>query len=578
MGKTAAPPAKHRSTRPPSKCAEGLPVVAVVATVAGERRDVDISIIGPHRRERTGIQSLPNDVLLLILVNVGVRDVLALRKTCKQLRDLSRTRWLWLYFLKGRVIDQGLPVPGKDVNLSALSDRDLEARVLRASKFHENWCSPHPAARRRVEFDAYRTIVDDSAEAHKPTVRHVCFLPGHNGELLITVVGRIITCWEVPLDCGDVYRVAEWVCDVHPEQVIVNDDPKAVAVLAFVANSSVEEPAPHICALSLDTFHGRFERCAMLKGPIDTLVPLHAMHGDCVIFSDPLKTWLTSSPMEVRTHKASGSETWERGNSVLAVKVIGRYLLVVRATTFEMGLAPTFNNMRVANAGAMAVFMTSDLVASEAAIVVRSTSLDSHRLEWPTEPVTVLTRVSSDEIDIVHQMDLFPSARTSGAPHKTLGSQEKRHPFPFTRPAACGRAVLVAPSCRDLLVGPSGKGFWAETRNVSQRRSVHPARCLVGFHLTRDDKLQSQSQEGMMVATEVDGLQKSAQRWAEKDWAATSEGNTLHLCGDALYARRCDMSEIMWKRYMVASTALEDTMGRLAIGDRNGRVEVLDFA
>ena len=51
----------------------------------------------------------------------------------------------------------------------------------------------------------------------------------------------------------------------------------------------------------------------------------------------------------------------------------------------------------------------------------------------------------------------------------------------------------------------------------------------------------------------------------------------LHVCEEAVYARRCDMSEIMWRKYMLTCADLEDTVGRLAVGDRAGKVIVMDY-
>ena len=51
----------------------------------------------------------------------------------------------------------------------------------------------------------------------------------------------------------------------------------------------------------------------------------------------------------------------------------------------------------------------------------------------------------------------------------------------------------------------------------------------------------------------------------------------LHVCEEAVYSRRCDMSEIMWRKYMLTCADLEDTVGRLAVGDRAGKVIVMDY-
>lgn len=42
----------------------------------------------------------------------------------------------------------------------------------------------------------------------------------------MTAVGKVITCWEVPLDGSGTYRIAEWKSHGDIEEMIVNEDPK----------------------------------------------------------------------------------------------------------------------------------------------------------------------------------------------------------------------------------------------------------------------------------------------------------------------------------------------------------------
>lgn len=48
-------------------------------------------------------------------------------------------------------------------------------------------------------------------------------------------MGRVLTCWEIPLGESEAYRVAEWVSATKIEQIVVNDDPKAEVTLAYVS-------------------------------------------------------------------------------------------------------------------------------------------------------------------------------------------------------------------------------------------------------------------------------------------------------------------------------------------------------
>lgn len=153
---------------------------------------------------------------------------------------MSKLRWVWYDAMKRHVVQKGLPIPAASVaDLKALDAAHLEARAVHAVKFDDNWNSPHPAARKAIEFSAL-TLGDDKLPADNQTaVSHVAFLPGRNGKYLITVVGRVLTCWEVPLGESEAYRVAEWTSARTIEQVIVNDDPQSGIVLAYVSAHAV---------------------------------------------------------------------------------------------------------------------------------------------------------------------------------------------------------------------------------------------------------------------------------------------------------------------------------------------------
>ena len=96
------------------------------------------------------------------------------------------------------------------------------------------------------------------------------------------------------------------------------------------------------------------------------------------------------------------------------------------------------------------------------------------------------------------------------------------------------------------------------------RHSSYPARCLVGFRVTPPP-----------YASTAVGAQRGA---GEQRPNVANLGNNVHYSEKPFYSRRCDMGEIIKRQYTIVSTAFEDTAGRIAIGDRNGQVEVLDFA
>ncbi|GBE80654.1 hypothetical protein BKA93DRAFT_801705 [Sparassis latifolia] len=509
---------------------------------------------------RTSIYSLPDDLLLLIISYVELKDILALRKTSKRFYSMTKLRWVWYDAMKRHVIAKGLPVPAADVDLRVFSAEHLEARAVHAAKFHDNWCSPQPKPRHSIEFHAERCLPDELPQDLKTTVKHVFFLPGRNGEFLVTVVGRVITCWEVPLDGSGAYRVAEWVSSSRVEQAVVNEDPKNEAVLTFVSEVSTGPGEVELTTLSLDKFHGHFTVRNRIRGHRNSVLPLHVMDGDYVIFGDPLVVWFRTSPLDVQiipereVYPLVGDES----NKVLVVKPINRYMLIVREREYQLVYSPIWNGKRTVYGPAkdISACVLTQFPAKDAVIIARSSAAASgdDEVEWPNELVTILIRCSEDGLDTIQQFDLLPAPQS-----KTVQTEpsEPKEVFrvPCVFPTGSTRVLVVPPSCCKLNAGSSGKGYWIQTWNVTSRHSEYPARCLMGFHLSSEG-------EGKDDAIKLQYGQP---------------GSDLNLCQGTLYSRRCDMSEIIWKKYMIVSTALEDTVGRLAIGDRTGKVEVVDF-
>lgn len=262
-------------------------------------------------------------------------------------------------------------------------------------------------------------------------------------------------------------------------------------------------------------------------------------------------------------------QSLQDNDSLLNVKFIGNHLLCVRERSIELCAVPLWSESlnRFEKKQHEHAYLQTDHAAREAVIITRSqASRDCQG--WPKEPVTILMRYTDEGFDMIQQYDLLPktNAQTpipAGAKAPRPGTDE----LPCIFPTQYTRVISVAPSCCRLHVGHSGKGFWMQTRNVSTRHSVYPARCLVGFDILRP-KVEHASE------AREKGDSGAAARGKARD---VPQQNDLHLCDGELYARRCDMSEIMWRKYVISSADLEDTVGRIAVGDREGKVVVLDY-
>jgi len=157
---------------------------------------------------------------------------------------VTKQRWVWSDALKHHVIDRRIPVPAFNYDIKSLSAKELEVRALHAARFHQNWCSPYPRPRRCIEFqieqtdDENNTTLSSTLSVVDPNpVTQVVFLPGFNGELLITLSGsHRVACWEIPLGSSQAFLIAERTlpenCTV--EGLVPNDDPKSDAMLVVL--------------------------------------------------------------------------------------------------------------------------------------------------------------------------------------------------------------------------------------------------------------------------------------------------------------------------------------------------------
>lgn len=249
-------------------------------------------------------------------------------------------------------------------------------------------------------------------------------------------------------------------------------------------------------------------------------------------------------------------------NKILTVKLIGGHILVVRQLEFQLFVMPVWSREHVAfkNPCALAASLHWETAASEAVIISRISPhpavLPSASL-WPEETVTVLVRETSDGFHTVRQYDFSPNVEGMLVPGHTIT-------LPCILPTTYTRIIPVVPSCCKLTAGRGGKGFWIQTDNAESNHKNYPARCLKGFDIC-----------GPTMAEQVLDLPSFHPKASQHKSDPIPNG--LHLCQGQIYARRCDMSEIMRKTYSLRAADIEDVLGRIAIGDKTGKIEVLDY-
>lgn len=160
-------------------------------------------------------------------------------------------------------------------------------------------------------------------------------------------------------------------------------------------------------------------------------------------------------------------------------------------------------------------------------------------------PISVLLRAHEDGDDNVHHFvfDLEPRQLDGSLPSR-----------PIRFPPTHARKIPVSPSCSRLYLNPSGRGYWLETRNVGSKRRSYPARCVIGLCIT------STSTRG--VAPDL-----------PETWQVDLKVGTTPL-----YHRQCGLKDLKEGRHRISIVAMDDSVGRVAVGDIDGAIVVLDYA
>ena len=199
--------------------------------------------------------------------------------------------------------------------------------------------------------------------------------------------------------------------------------------------------------------------------------------------------------------------------------------------------------------------------AKEAVVIVHEMT-EEERDAWQFNPVTILMRVTTANGHIIRKYDLLPRPVASAEQAAEIEHREEEQDMvrrprptdsPCTLPARPTQTITVPPSCSDLVVGLNGKGFWMETQNLTYGHNTFPARCFVGFDAT---------------SRLVPAQDSQPARWQ----------NDLVVRKKGLYKSRVGAGEVHARKYRILTSSLEDTVGRIAIGGRDGSVQILDFA
>ncbi|KAJ3532074.1 hypothetical protein NM688_g7476 [Phlebia brevispora] len=214
-------------------------------------------IVMPH------LDDLPLEVLLVVLRDLTVDDIIALRLTCKALHALTYARSVWHDALYLHLVSRGLPVPKvRERSLASLSSGELEDLARGALRLRKNWTSPTP-----IPMRSYQLSVAPQASGARPRVLALFPLPGRGNRYLISLTlldqgarprTYKIDCWD--LRSPDRSAIATYKCkDLF--STAVNADPHHSHVFSITRrtdfrlmkrNNSNTNTSPVTTVLGLD--------------------------------------------------------------------------------------------------------------------------------------------------------------------------------------------------------------------------------------------------------------------------------------------------------------------------------------
>ncbi|KAF9525940.1 hypothetical protein CPB83DRAFT_908784 [Crepidotus variabilis] len=97
---------------------------------------------------------LPEDIIRIVLSYLDIKDIVAIRQSCRGFNELSKSRSVWdaLYFR--HVVNADIPTPGlSGRSFDCLSAEEIENFCHASLALHSNWTAPTPTARRFLRLE-----------------------------------------------------------------------------------------------------------------------------------------------------------------------------------------------------------------------------------------------------------------------------------------------------------------------------------------------------------------------------------------------------------------------------------------
>ncbi|TFK29600.1 hypothetical protein FA15DRAFT_609595 [Coprinopsis marcescibilis] len=424
------------------------------------------------------VAEFPDDIFLLIFMELDLRDIQPVRLTCARFLHLTKQKSFWQRLLQTH-INNHVPIPGyRNLRIETATAEQLENLVKDAQRLHENWTSASPTAKWNLTTQASTT--------HHAQVVRLHFLELQARKLLVTLSllrdaphqRFLIQAWDISTTSSQLTCVAQQEIPDFNSMAINDTIPtsqgptQSAGIIAIHASNSITvyglTPHPQSPSNGFGV---------VARVPIPTK-RLHLLSGSKVLSSDEqerLYLWDIQRPqvaLQLRNVEAGQHQ------AVLAAILEDDCIIVFRVMTLEVYPLPSpeFEQSTVIEAAVChrwqwkldSIAVTKRCQGSTSTAASRSSpspsgASSSASSTRATTPIACLIRFTGFfpwPFNLLHEFVLSPEPTFQA---ETGGISVENSPYrfpPILRQTIAAPTRLFSPT--DAVLGPYGTTIWID--------------------------------------------------------------------------------------------------------------------
>ncbi|KAF9494312.1 hypothetical protein BDN71DRAFT_1393458 [Pleurotus eryngii] len=495
------------------------------------------------------LDSMNEDILILIFSRLGVPDLLSVRQACQRLNKITRLRFVWYNACVFNILRPGYPFP--DVPLDDLTEFDLERYTRLAHRLSLRWSSrsslgSQHRAQSPAAFDSFPLTRERSFKASTSTeITAVRFLHGRKERYLLAVskgIWSTLSLWRIDGPGGNKSQNA-----AAPHEC-TKWSPKGALFSKFVLNKDVKSEG----VIALSVFMAGFTIVLTLEGietagsdvefkvlsTIDTTLEPMEMRGNIIAFADESSQTVIFN----RRTGLSGLLQHEQEQGVFlhdpCVQVVFAYhsVLVVRARSLHLFPWPELLAPDVIQPTRSVGHHSFGWVDGISAVLPAQKFNEHSDNTLGNKPIMILSRTPSHDpwSSDVCTLDLYklepnpafvPPTTNDAAPGLWNAAPGATSPYIFpplrTAQADSRRGPI---RCLDIMLGKYGTAMWLHPRDSATHGLVSLNTHLQEIPLQStpwsDERLVAAVLSGPLDRVAQDDMVTTIARNVDNDWTA----------------------------------------------------------